>query len=57
MKQFSFSLPEIKTENLGYFRYGQFDDDYLVTNDVGEWAFLNKMEFNSFLAGERDLTD
>ena len=51
MKQFSLTLPEVKTESIGYFRYGQFGDDYLLTNDVGEWAFLNKLEFEAFLSG------
>lgn len=51
MKQYSISLPDVKAETLGYFRYGQFGDDYLLTNDVGEWAFLDKAEFESFLAG------
>lgn len=54
MKEYSFSLPKIEVEKLGFFRYGYFGDDVLLTNDVGEWAFLNKIEFSSFLAGEVD---
>ena len=44
MKEYSFSLPKIEVEKLGFFRYGYFGDDVLLTNDVGEWAFLNKIE-------------
>ncbi len=30
---------------INYFNFKQFDDEFLVTNDLGKYAFLNKKDF------------
>ena len=45
-------LPQLNTEKLGFFRFGQFDDSTLLTNDAGEWRFLSQQTFGALLRGE-----
>ena len=47
------SLPKVKKnlKNLPFFRFKEFKDKYLITNDVGEYAFLTKEEFKKYLEG------
>jgi hypothetical protein len=36
----------VKSDKIGFFRFKKFDSDaYLVTNDIGRYAFLTKEEF------------
>jgi uncharacterized protein len=43
--------PELAADSLGYFRWGRIGGKVLVTNDAGDWAFLNEEELNDLLAG------
>jgi His-Xaa-Ser system radical SAM maturase HxsB len=49
-----FSLTKVKKnlKNLPFFRFKEFKDKYLITNDVGEYAFLTKEEFKKYLEGD-----
>ena len=46
------NLPNLKSDTLGYFRFGHIDNATLLTNDAGEWAFLSNEDFNAFLQGQ-----
>ena len=38
------------------FRFERFnDEEYLLTNEVGEYIFLHKDDFNAFVGGELDV--
>jgi hypothetical protein len=45
-------LEKIKklNKNTGFFRFKKFGDDYLITNDIAKYSFLNKEEFAKFIA-------
>ena len=43
-------LPLVE-ERLGFFRYGKVADMNLLTNDAGQWYFLDDATFEDFLAG------
>lgn len=43
---------EVNYEDLQPFRFKKVDDNYLLTNEVGEWIFLNEKNFNRFINGE-----
>lgn len=45
-------LTKIKYRNLGFFNFKKLKGKYLLTNDVGCFAFLTEKEFESFLAGK-----
>jgi uncharacterized protein len=45
------SRPPLAPEKLGWFRWGRVAGKVLLTNDVGEWLFLEEADFRSFLAG------
>jgi uncharacterized protein len=52
VKTLDLKLPSIAPEKLGYFRFGNIDENILITNDAGEWTFLSKEDFQTFLQGE-----
>jgi len=39
---------------LGNFRFKKIDSDYLLTNDVGEYAFVPLKDFNNLASGRLD---
>lgn len=44
------NLELLRTKNLWFFRFKKFDiDSYLITNDVGKYAFLSTQEFWDFV--------
>ncbi len=45
------NLTQVKYQNLAPFYFREFKKDYLLTNDVGDWLFLTKKEFDNFLSG------
>ena len=50
----SLSLEHISSlsSQVGFFRFGTMKNgDYLITNDVGQYAFLTPIEFTAFLTG------
>jgi len=49
----SLALPrlDIAADELSFFRWGRIAGKTLVTNDAGDWLFLNESEFNDLLAG------
>ncbi|MDR2640891.1 MAG: hypothetical protein LBC61_06445 [Candidatus Peribacteria bacterium] len=45
-------IKSVRSDKLGFFRFKKFDNDtYLITNDIGKYAFLTKDEFGNFLEG------
>ncbi len=43
-----------KNNNLGYFRFKKTGNEYLLTNDAGDFLFLKEKDFNSFLDDNLD---
>lgn len=43
--------PAVQPEKLGFFRYGVVGGKVLLTNDAGQWHFLEKPDFEAFLGG------
>ena len=39
---------------LNYFRFREFKDDYLITNDLGRYAFITKNELKDLVDGKID---
>ncbi|MEC7986779.1 MAG: His-Xaa-Ser system radical SAM maturase HxsB [Myxococcota bacterium] len=52
MKTLSVPIPNLNSKEVGYFRYGVFDKEVLLTNDAGEWQFLSEEDFHHLIAGE-----
>ena len=52
VRKFSLSLPKINEEKLGFFRFGHLNNEFLLTNDAGEWLFLPEADFHSLLGGQ-----
>ena len=46
------NLDKIKYNQLGFFRFKKLKNKYLLTNDIGQYLFLTRKEFNDFLAGK-----
>jgi len=42
---------KIKYNQLGFFRFRRMKNQYLLTNDVGDYLFLKEKEFEDFLTG------
>ena len=43
-------LKKIKYNKLGFFRFKKVKDKYFLTNDIGDFLFLTKKEFENFLS-------
>lgn len=43
---------KIKKEKLPFFRFKKLDDKYLITSEVGDYAFLTPKDFKKFLEGK-----
>lgn len=43
-------IKNIKNDKVAFFRFKKFGEDYLITNDIAKYAFLNKEEFNNFIS-------
>lgn len=50
-RSLTLSLPDLKEDHLGFFRWGRVGGKVLVTNDAADWAFLTEAEFSDLLAG------
>ena len=44
--------PALAEESLGYFRFGDFGDKVLLTNDAGEWQMLPRPDWERFIKGD-----
>ena len=44
-------LNKINKQKVGFFRFKDLNGQYLLTNDVGDYSFLNPQQFSSFLNG------
>lgn len=42
-------LKKIKYKNLGFFRFKKFKNDYLLTNDGGDYLFLKEAQFKALI--------
>ncbi len=45
-------LANCNPKKLGFFRYSQINGQYLLTNDIGDFAFLSPAEFEQFIRGK-----
>jgi His-Xaa-Ser system radical SAM maturase HxsB len=45
-------VQNINKQKAGFFRFKELNGDYLITNQIGEFCFLNHHEFDKFIAGE-----
>ncbi|MDD2566165.1 MAG: His-Xaa-Ser system radical SAM maturase HxsB [Candidatus Gracilibacteria bacterium] len=46
-------IKKLKSDKIGFFRFKKFDkDNYLITNDIGEYSFLTSQEFGDFISGK-----
>lgn len=45
------NLDKINYQKLGFFRFKKIENEYLLTNDVGEYLFLKPQQFKKFLEG------
>jgi len=51
LKTIQASKPNVVSDKLGFFRYGNVADKVILTNDAGDWHFLSKEDFEVFLLG------
>lgn len=42
-------IKKLKSDKVWFFRFKNFWDDYLITNDIAKYSILTKKEFNNFL--------
>ena len=52
MKTLPLAIPKLDAKKLGFFRYGYFDNDVLLSNDAGAWMFLGREAFTKLLSGD-----
>ena len=45
-------VTDVDVNVAGPFRHRRIGDDYLITNDFGDWLFLSAEEFKRFVHGE-----
>jgi len=48
------NLDKINYSKLAPFRFKKIGKDYLLTNEIGEYIFLNPRDFNKYLQGKSD---
>jgi len=48
----SLELKKIDKQKVGFFRFKELNGKYLITNDIGDYSFLNPQEFELFLSGK-----
>ncbi|MCX6745854.1 MAG: His-Xaa-Ser system radical SAM maturase HxsB [Candidatus Parcubacteria bacterium] len=46
------TINNLDTRSVGYFRFKQFGNDYLLTNETGEYVFIPENNFKKFLTGK-----
>ena len=50
--EIALTLPPLREDKLGYFRWGRIGERVLLTNDAGDWMLLAEPDFHRLLAGE-----
>jgi His-Xaa-Ser system radical SAM maturase HxsB len=46
------NLKNINKQKVGFFRFKQLNSQYLITNDIGDYCFLDSPSFDAFLSGK-----
>lgn len=47
------TINKLDAKSVGYFRFKKFDaDNYLLTNEVGQYVFLKENDFKAFITGK-----
>ena len=46
------NINKINTDSVGFFRFKRLADDYLLTNDIGEYCFLEPPLFKAMVTGD-----
>jgi len=46
------TINKLDTKSVGYFRFKQFDNQYLLTNETGEYVFIAEDDFKKFITGK-----
>ncbi len=54
MKKINIGKLKVDSKKVGFFRFKEFDGEYLLTNDFGHFALLNPVEFKDYLEGKLD---
>jgi len=54
MRKLSVRRLPLAENKLGFFRFGQVGSHMIVTNDAGDFQFLEKPDFEAFLSGQLD---
>ena len=49
-------LTNINKQKTGFFRFNKLNNEYLITNDVGDFCFLDAFQFDVFIRGYIELT-
>ena len=49
------TIEKLDWKTVGFFRFKKFDNDYLLTNDVGKFVFINESDFKKFIIGKLDI--
>lgn len=52
----SIDLKNINKQKVSFFRFKQLNGQYLITNDIGDYCFLDSPSFDAFLAGKIEQT-
>ena len=48
----SLGLKEINKQKVSFFRFKGLNGKYLITNDIGEYCFLDQQQFDLFISGK-----
>ncbi|MBO6937751.1 MAG: His-Xaa-Ser system radical SAM maturase HxsB [Deltaproteobacteria bacterium] len=51
-KTLTLPVLQVSDSKLGFFRHGRVAGRHILTNDAGQWHFLDDADFRAFLAGE-----
>jgi len=46
------TIEKLDSKSVGFFRFKKLNGDYLLTNDIGKYAFLNETDFKKFITGK-----
>ncbi|HDQ22623.1 MAG TPA: His-Xaa-Ser system radical SAM maturase HxsB [Candidatus Uhrbacteria bacterium] len=46
------TIEKLDSKSVGFFRFKKLNGDYLLTNDIGKYAFLSETDFKKFITGK-----
>jgi len=51
------TINKLDANIVGYFRFKEFDDSYLLTNEIGDYVFIGENDFKKFITGKLNKQD